>query len=75
MAYRSIDQGRIDAYFNMLKLRVGANGGNAAEDPDKAIADAYGNKFYIPLDSELLEGHTPFYQNALGDHLEYVSVV
>ena len=38
---------------------------------DKAIADAFGNRFYILLDFELLEGNMPFYQSALGDHLEY----
>ena len=32
---------------------------------------AFGNRFYIPLDFELLEGHMLFYQNALGDRLEY----
>ena len=38
---------------------------------DKAIADAFGNRFYILFDFELLEGNMPFYQSALGDHLEY----
>ena len=37
----------------------------------KAVADAYGNRFYIPLDFELLETHMPFYQSALCDRLEY----
>ncbi|KAI0213766.1 hypothetical protein LSAT2_001158, partial [Lamellibrachia satsuma] len=55
----------------ILKLRVGAGDRNAAEGTAKATADAYGNRFYIPLDFELLESHTPFYQRALGDCLEY----
>ena len=38
---------------------------------DKAIADAFSNRFYIPLDFELLESHMAFYQSALGDRLEY----
>ena len=38
---------------------------------DKAIAYAIGNRFYVPLDFELLESHMPFYQSALGDRLEY----
>ena len=35
------------------------------------ISAAYGSRFYIPLDFELLESHMPFYQSALGDRLEY----
>ena len=55
---------------NMLKHRVGA--GDKADDvEDKAIAAAYGNKFCIPLDFEMLETHMPFYQAGLGDRLEY----
>ena len=66
-AYQGIDGGT----FNMLKLRVGAGNGAAAQVADKAIADAYGDRFYVPLDFELLESHAPFYQSALGDRLEY----
>ena len=55
---------------NMLKHRVGA--GNASTDKeDEAIAKAYGNRFCIPLDFEILETHIPFYQAGLGDRLEY----
>ena len=35
------------------------------------IADAFGDRFSIPLDCERLESHMPFYQSALGDRLEY----
>lgn len=35
---------------------------NYRVNKDKAIADAYGNRFYISLE---------FYQSALGDRLEY----
>ena len=56
---------------NVNKLRIGA--GNADEDviADKGVSDAFGNRFFIPLDFELLESHMPFYQAALGDRLEY----
>lgn len=64
MAYQGIGKP------NMLKHRVGAD--NASEDKeDQAIAKAYGNRFCIPLDFELLETHMPFYQAGLGDRLEY----
>ena len=55
---------------NATKLRVGAGD---AEDVavDQAIANAYGNRFFVPLDFELLESHMPFHQAALGDRLEY----
>ena len=38
---------------------------------NKAITDAFGNHFYIPLDFELIKSHMPFYQSALRDRLEY----
>ena len=64
MAYQGIGK------TNMLKHRVGS--GNASADKeDEAIANAYGNRFCIPLDFELLETHMPFYQAGLGDRLEY----
>lgn len=56
---------------NMLKLRVGAADGDASATKDKAIADVYSNRFYIPLDFELLQTQMPFYQSGLGDRLEY----
>ena len=55
----------------MLKLRVGAGDGDDVVWKDKAVADTYGNRFYIPLDLELLKSHMPYYQNALGEHLGY----
>ena len=64
MAYQGIGKA------NMLNHRVGAR--NATADAgDEAIADAYKNRFCIPLDFELLESHMPFYQAGLGDRLEY----
>ena len=65
--YQAIDT---TADRNVTKLRVGA--GDAADVAvDQAIATAYGNRFFVPLDFELLESHMPFHQVALGDRLEY----
>ena len=64
MAYQGIGK------TNMLKHRVGAGNANADKE-DQAIAKAYGNRFCIPLDFELLETHMLFYQAGLGDRLEY----
>ena len=38
---------------------------------DKAIADAYGNKFIILLDFEMLDSAAPYYQAGLGNRLCY----
>ena len=56
---------------NATWIRIDAGNKDETVAADKAIADAFGNRFYIPLDFELLEGHMPFYQSALGDRLEY----
>lgn len=63
----------IDTSENQNTTRIRINAGNKDESvlADKAVADAFGNRFYIPLDFELLESHMPFYQSALGDRLEY----
>ena len=46
---------------NATKLRVGA--GDVENVPaDKAISEAYGNRFFVPLDFEILESHMPFYR-------------
>lgn len=64
MAYQGICKN------NVLKHRVGA-GDKSSDKEDEAIADAYKNRFCIPLDFEILETHMPFYQAGLGDRLEY----
>ena len=64
MAYQGIGKS------NMLGHRVGASNATADAE-DEAIAKVYANRFCIPLDFELLETHTPFYQAGLGDRLEY----
>lgn len=55
---------------NVTKNRLSA-GDKANTVKDVAVAKAYGNRFYIPLDFELLESHMPFFQSAFGDRLEY----
>ena len=38
---------------------------------DNAIAEAYGSKFIIPLDFEMLDSSAPYYQAGLGNRLCY----
>ena len=56
-----------------MKLRIYINAGdkNAGVAQDKAIEDAYGNKFIIPLDFEMLDSAAPYYQAGLGNRLCY----
>ena len=52
-------------------MRVNAGNKDATNGQDKAIADAYGNKFIIPLDFEMLDSAAPYYQAGLGNRLCY----
>ena len=54
-----------------MKLRINAKDKSATPAQDKAIADAYGNKFIIPLDFEMLDSSAPYYQAGLGNRLCY----
>ena len=54
-----------------MKLRINAGDKSAGVTRDKAIADAYGNKFIIPLDFEMLDGAMPYYQAELINRLSY----
>ena len=54
-----------------IKLRINAGDKNVSVTQDKAIADAYGNKFIIPLDFEMLDSSAPYYQAGLGNRLCY----
>ena len=45
---------------NCMKLRVGAADKNASVKQNKAINKAYGNKFIIPLDFEMLDSLAPY---------------
>ena len=70
----AIFQGIISAdgfTVNCMKLRINAKDKSALVMQDKAIADAYGNKFIIPLDFEVLDSLAPYYQAGLGNRLCY----
>ena len=56
---------------NCIKLRINAGDKNASNAQDKAIEDAYGNKFIIPLDFEMLDSAAPYYQAGLRNGLCY----
>ena len=56
---------------NCIKLRINAGDKNASNAQNKAIADAYRNKFIIPLDFEMLDSAAPYYQAGLGNRLCY----
>ena len=56
---------------NCIKLRINAADKNASNAQDKAIADAYRNKFIIPLDFEMLDSAAPYYQAGLRNRLCY----
>ena len=56
---------------NCIKLRINAGDKNASNAQDKAIADAYGNKFIIPFDFEMLGSAAPYYQAGLRNRLCY----
>ena len=56
---------------NCIKLRINAGDKNASNTQDKAIADAYGNKFIILLDFEMLDSAAPYYQAGLRNRLCY----
>ena len=54
--YQGID---MSGNQNATRIRVGAGDKDEAVAADKAIADAFSNRFYIPLDFELLESNMP----------------
>ena len=56
---------------NCIKLRINASDKSAANKRDNTIADTYGNKFVIPLDFEMLDSASPYYQAGLGNRLCY----
>ena len=55
---------------NTAKIWLGA-GDAVATQPDALIAAAFGNRFAIPLDFEILTDHGPFYQVGLNDRLSF----
>ena len=52
-------------------MRINAGDKNTGNTRDKAIADAYGNKFIIPLDFEMLDSAASYYQADIGNRLCY----
>ena len=56
---------------NCIKLRINASDKSTGDSQDKPIADAYGNKFVIPLNFEMLDSTLPYYQVGLGNKLCY----
>ena len=56
---------------NCIKLRINADDKNTSNAQDKAIADAYRNKFIISLDFEMSDSAAPYYQAVLGNKLCY----
>ena len=61
--------GSCTTYYIRLRINVGNK--DATNAQDKAIADAYGNKFIIPLDFEMLDSAAQYYQAGLGNRLCY----
>jgi hypothetical protein len=57
---------------NVVKLRIDAGDKSTSVAKDVAVADAYGSRFCIPLEFELLTAHMPYYQGALNDRLSFV---
>ena len=53
---------------SFMKLRINAKD-KATTTKDNAIAEAYGNKFIIPLDFEMLDSSAPYYQAGLRSRL------
>ena len=56
---------------NCIKLRINAGDKSSSNKQDDAIAAAYGNKFIISLDFEMLDSVAPYYQVGLGNRLCY----
>ena len=56
---------------NCIKLRINAGDKSTANKKNNATADAYGNKFIIPLNFEMLDNLAPYYQAGLRNRLSY----
>ena len=59
-----------DLTHNCMKLRINAGNKDSTNPQDKAIADAYRNKFIIPLDFEMLDSAMPYYQEGLRNRVK-----
>ena len=56
---------------NCIKLRINAADKDPSNQQNNAIANAYGNKFIILLDFEMLDSSPPYYQPGLRNRLCY----
>ena len=69
----SVFQGIVDTdgqTENTIKHRINT-GDKANNAKDQTVASIYDNRFYIPLDFEILESSLPLYRYDLGSHLTY----
>ena len=57
--------------WKTIKLSINTEDKSTSNKKDSAIAEAYGNKFLIPLDFEMLDSSAPYYQAGLGNRLCY----
>ena len=57
--------------LNCMKLRINAKDKDATNAQDDGIAEAYGEKFIIPLNFEMLDSAMPYYQAGLRNRLCY----
>ena len=60
-----------DLTHNCMQLRINARDKSATPAKDNAIEDAYGNKFIIPLNFEMLDSTMPCYQVGLRNRLSF----
>ena len=56
---------------NTAALRIKSDAGTKTKQPDASLAHAYGNRFYVPLEHELITHHMPFSQSGLADRLSF----
>ena len=71
--HNAVFQGIVNAdgqMENTIKHRINA-GDKASNASDETVASIFDNKFYIPLDFEILESSLPLYQYGSGSRLTY----
>ena len=54
---------------NCIKLRINVKEKSTSNPRDNAIANAYGNKFIVPLNFEMLDSAIPYDQTGLRNRL------
>ncbi|ELT88271.1 hypothetical protein CAPTEDRAFT_210895, partial [Capitella teleta] len=68
LQYRGIDTSE---GANVTKIRLNAGDKDETKVSDKDVAKALSNRFYIPLDFEILDTDYPYHQHAFRDVFEY----